>query len=332
MAGSDSASQVVAGPPAGGAGPVAGDAAAAGGSAAFQQAAGPRQQQDSWPLLDRGTAPGPGSDRGTAPVQSTGRLPGPGSGPGVAPSSGSTPARGGAPSPGSASAQDLAHGQDGMATPGARPARASGLLPGAWPSRDRPAPAAGPGPASGPAIETGSGRGSSPGRGSMAAPADPGAGGTTARAGAADWPSQPRAASPSGSELPPMGGLPRSPALPPASAPQRATQVPPGQVASTGSPADDRAHVRSRSPWPDAEPPAPGSVSAIWGPVRDPGTGTASPAGRHDVRPASGPGATPARADDDQRSDDQEPRSGPIYVWNPGATTEAFPAIPTDNE
>jgi len=161
----------------------------------------------------------------------------------------------------------------------------------------------------------------------------------------------------------------RAPAVPPAPAPRPVTPAPSAPVAppAPGAPwaahtdASPAAHADAspatdtdapptvagpqNPPPPAQDSPSPARGSAWDTPARDSVWDTPARDSVWDARPADAPepAAEPATAagpgaDQDSRADenggpdeDVDPDIGPIFVWNPGASTETFPRVPRDD-
>jgi len=143
----------------------------------------------------------------------------------------------------------------------------------------------------------------------------------------------------------------RLPGMPPPSAPARPQPAPartspvapggtsaPAAYPPPGGPAPDEAAWIFRRPEADRREPADAAGPAPAGPAENGlPAGENRPAGDSEIADENGPAGHSGTADDSGTADENgtaggngEPDSGPIYVWNPSASTESFPVIPRD--
>ena len=143
----------------------------------------------------------------------------------------------------------------------------------------------------------------------------------------------------------------RLPGMPPPSAPARPQPAPartspvapggtsaPAAYPPPGGPAPDEAAWIFRRPEADRREPADAAGPAPAGPAENGlPAGENRPAGDSEIADENGPAGHSGTADDSGTADETgtaggngEPDSGPIFVWNPGASTESFPTVPRD--
>jgi hypothetical protein len=148
---------------------------------------------------------------------------------------------------------------------------------------------------------------------------------------------------------PPRAGAPRTPKVsgsppwgpapePPGEVPWGRPLIPPAAgppVFPAGSP---QPPVASRPEFLASAPPEPPDPKpSVWDAIAE----EAWPGGPGASRPSDLPSrwqshgsGVPGRVHDPSDRPDDEPSTGsqPIYVWNPGASTESFPAVPPDDD